>query len=98
MDYVTLASQVLGGIIAAFLVGAFLRGLGLGLFGSVIVGVVGGALGGLVLTDYLSLAPAGHSDGTMAEPVAVIAQIASGGAGGAVLAVLTGLLKGLVRS
>lgn len=97
MDYVTFASQMLGGVIAAFLVGALLRQLSLGTFGHVIVGLVGGSVGGLVLTDYLQLAPAGHADGTIAEPSAVALQIVSGGAGGAVLMILTGLIIGLCR-
>jgi hypothetical protein len=97
MDYVTLASQLLGGVLAAVLGGALLRDLALGAFGSVIVGIVGGALGGLILTSYLSLAPAGGPDGTIGEPVAVLAQVASGGAGGAVLMILTGLLKTLAK-
>jgi hypothetical protein len=97
MDYVTLASQLLGGVLAAFLAGVLLRGLALGASGSVIVGIVGGALGGLILTNYLSLAPAGRPDGTTAEPIAVLAQVASGCAGGAVLMILTGLLKTLAK-
>jgi hypothetical protein len=97
MDYVTFATQVLGGIIAAFAAGALLRPLSLGTLGNVVAGGVGGGLGGLILTRYLDLAPAGHPDGTVAEPVAVVLQIASGGAGGAVLMILTGLIVGLCR-
>jgi pimeloyl-ACP methyl ester carboxylesterase len=97
MDYVTFASQMLGGVIAAFLVGALLRQLSLGPFGHVIVGLVGGSLGGLVLTEYLRLAPAGQPDGTISEPSAIVLQILSGGAGGAVLMILTGLIVGRCR-
>lgn len=97
MDYVSFASQILGGVIAAVLLGALLLRMSLGTLGNVIVGIVGGSLGGLILTQYLHLAAAGHPDGTMAEPGAVILQIASGGAGGAVLMILTALIVGCCR-
>lgn len=98
MDYVTLACQLLGGVLGALLAGALLGNLSLGALGNTIVGCVGGPLGGLVLTGYLTLAPAGLPDGTIAEPAAVLGQVASGAAGGAILVVLVGLLKSLVRS
>lgn len=98
MDFVTLAYQLLGGVLAAVLANTWLRGLKLGLLGGVLVGIVGGALGGLVLTAYVSLAPAMLPDGTLGAPLAIVAHIASGGAGGLALAILTGLLKGLVRA
>jgi hypothetical protein len=97
MDYVSFASQILGGVIAAVLLGAFVRRLSLGTVGNVIVGVVGGGLGGLILTQYLNLAPAGDADGTAAEPGAVILQIMSGGAGGAALMIMTALIVGCCR-
>lgn len=97
MDYVTFATQGLGGIVAAFIAGLLRPQLSLGLLGNVIAGIVGGGLGGLILTQYLDLAPAGHPDGTLAEPIAILLQIASGGAGGGALTILTGLVIGLSK-
>jgi hypothetical protein len=97
MDYVSFASQILGGVIATVLMGAFVRRLSLGTLGNVIVGFVGGSLGGLILADCLHLPPAGHADGTAAEPGAVILHIASGGAGGAALMIVTALIVGCCR-
>lgn len=97
MDYVTLACQILGGVLGALLSGALFGHLSLGALGNTIVGCVGGPLGGLVLTGYLTLAPVGLPDGSIAEPAAALSQVASGAAGGAVLVFLVGLLKGLVR-
>jgi hypothetical protein len=94
MDYVTFATQVVGGIAAAIIAGLLWRPLSLGVLGNVIAGIVGGGLGGLILTQYLDLAPAGQPDGTIAEPSAVLMHIASGGAGGAALMILTGLIIG----
>ncbi|MCP4781862.1 MAG: hypothetical protein GY877_14330 [Hyphomicrobium sp.] len=51
-----------------------------------------------VLTGYLALGPAALADGTIAEPAAVLVQVLSGAAGDAILVILVGLLKGLVRS
>jgi hypothetical protein len=59
---------------------------------------VGGPSGGLILTGYLVLGPAALADGTIAEPAAVLGQVLSGAAGGTILVILVGLLKGLVRS
>ena len=98
MDYVTLAFQLLGGALGALLAGALPGSVSLGALGNAIVGCVGGPSGGLILTGYLVLGPAALADGTIAEPVAVLGQVLSGAAGGAILVILVGLLKGLVRS
>ncbi len=98
MDYVTLAIQLLGGTLGALVAAALPGGVSLGSFGNAIVGCVGGSVGGLVLTGYLALGPAALADGTIAEPAAVLAQVLSGAAGGAILVIIVGLLKGLVRS
>lgn len=98
MDYVTLAFQLLGGALGALLAGALPGSARLGTLGNAIVGCVGGPVGGLVLTSYLALGPAALADGTIAEPAAVLGQVLSGAAGGAILAIIVGLLKGLVRS
>lgn len=98
MDWVTLACQLLGGVLGALLAGALLGKLSLGALGNTIVGCVGGPLGGLILTRYLALAPAGLADGSIAEPAALLGQVASGAAGGLVLVVLVALLKSLARS
>jgi len=96
LDYVTLACQLLGGVLGALLSGAIFRRLSLGALGNTVVGCVGGPLGGLILTGYLTLAPVGLPDGSIAEPATALGQIAGGAAGGAVLVILVGLLKGLV--
>ena len=98
MDYVTLAFQLLGGALGALLAGALPGSISLGALGNAIVGCVGGPSGGLILTGYLALGPAALADGTIAEPAAVLGQVLSGAAGGAILVMLVGLLKGLVRS
>ncbi len=93
MDYPTLATQLLGGILGAVLVAAALRRFALEYLGALVIGIVGGALGGLVATSMLGLVPAALPDGAFGPPAAIAAQAAAGAAGGALLAVLTGLLK-----
>jgi uncharacterized membrane protein YeaQ/YmgE (transglycosylase-associated protein family) len=94
MDTITLATQLLGGLIAAVLAGAMLSELSLGIFGNAIAGIVGGALAGLILPGFLGLAAAAGPDGSIGESMAVLAQAASGAAGGAALMILTGLVVG----
>jgi len=98
MDYLTLACQLLGGVLAAFLAAALLQGLTFRALGSVVVGIVGGALGGLILADYLSLAPAVLPDGSANAPFAALLQVAGGAAGGAVLMILTGLIEAVFKT
>ncbi len=95
MDYVTPASQLLGGILGAGIVALALRRLALEPLGSLIIGIVGGSLGGLVATSTFGMPPAALPDGALATPAAIAAQVAGGGAGGALLAILTGFLKRL---
>lgn len=95
LDFVTLACQFLGGVLGALLAGSLFRNLTLGPIGNALVGLVGGAAGGLVLTSYLGLAPASFPDGTIGEPHAVFAHVASGAAGGALLMIVVGWLRRL---
>ena len=97
MDIGIVAAELLGGILAAALAGRLARQCRLGLAGAVIVGVVGGALGGLVLMQYSAIAPATASGFTQ-DPGVLMTHAASGAAGGAALAIVTGLLRSLVRA
>jgi len=98
MEYATLAMQLAGGVLGTLLAAVLLRELSLGFLGNVVVGIVGGALGGLILTDALALAPASLPEGTWAGPEAILAQIAAGAAGGAILMLATGFITGRDQS
>ena len=88
MDAMTLAAELLGGVGAAMLAGVMPGTCRLGVLGALIVGLVGGALGGLILMQYTGpTAPGMASDAT-----ALAIHAASGAAGGTALAIVTGLL------
>jgi hypothetical protein len=92
MDVVTLAVEQASGVLAAALVSALSPRLRLAALGIVIVGIVGGGLGGLILSQYAGPAPV-RLDQLAADLGALVRHIASGAAGGAALAILTGLLN-----
>lgn len=92
MEYATLGVQITGGILGALLAHTLIRSQIVGFWGSVVVGIVGGAISGLVLAGYLALAPATLADGSFASARAILAQAAAGAAGGAVLMLATGYL------
>lgn len=98
MQYATLAIELAGGVLGTLLAALLLRELTLGFVGNVVVGIVGGALGGLILTDALALAPASLGNGTWADPEAIIAQVAAGAAGGTILMMATGFVTGRDKS
>ncbi len=77
----------------ALLAAALLRSLSLRALGTALVGLVGGAAGGLIFNSYLGLNSASSPDGLIGEPQAVLAHLASGAVGGAVLLVVIGFLK-----
>jgi F0F1-type ATP synthase assembly protein I len=88
MDVVTLAAEQLSGVLAAAVLSLLVSRARIGPLGILVVGLVGGGLGGLILTQYTGTAPVLSS----AEPKALAAHIASGAAGGAALALVTGFL------
>jgi hypothetical protein len=97
MDLITPAVQVAGGILAALLITALWRRRTLGALGGIIVGLVGSAWAGLIAASYLTLEPAGTAAGAVGDPAALAAQVAVGAAGGALLAIVTGLIVGLAE-
>lgn len=93
LDHITLACQALGGVLGALLAAAIFRSLSLGAIGTALTGVVGGALGGLIFNSYFALEPASRPGVLLGEPEAILAHLASGAAGGAILLIVIGFLK-----
>jgi hypothetical protein len=92
MDIVTLAVEQASGVLAAALVSALSPRLRLAALGILVVGVVGGGLGGLIVTQYVGPAPV-DLERLPADMGALVHHIASGATGGAALAIVTGLLN-----
>ena len=79
-----LVIQLIAGAIGGNLAGGILKSLNLGLFWNSLAGIVGGAIGGQLLGTM-------GAGGT--EIGALLAQVAAGGAGGAALTILVGVIR-----
>jgi len=86
MDLVTLTMQLLGGALAGYGAGHYLRVADFGSVGNAIVGAVGGGIGGHFLLAALGLG------GT----VQVVSALLSGVISGGIVTFLVGLLKSKV--
>jgi hypothetical protein len=86
-----LVAQLIAGAVGGTAAGATLKGFSLGPFWNAIAGLIGGGAGAQALF-YLGMMPPG---GTDAEALGT--QAASGGIGGALLLVILGLIKSMVR-
>jgi uncharacterized membrane protein YeaQ/YmgE (transglycosylase-associated protein family) len=95
MDLVPLIIQLIAGAIGGNAAGAVLKDKSLGSLGNTIAGIVGGGVGGKLLSMIVGggAAAAGSMD-----IGSIIQQIAGGGIGGAVLMALVGVLKNMNKS
>lgn len=86
MNLITLTMQLLGGALAGYGAGHYLRAADLGPVGNASVGAVGGGIGGHILLALLGLS------GT----VQVISALLTGAVSGGIITFLVGLLKSKV--
>jgi hypothetical protein len=86
---IQLASGAIGGNVA----GSVLKEQSLGTAGNSIVGILGGGLGGQILTMLLG---AGAAGGGMSL-VGIAGSIASGGVGGGVLLAIVGMIRSVMN-
>ena len=91
MDIVTLLIQLASGALGGNVAGSLLKNLSLGTLGNSIAGIVGGGLGGQILGHLLNLPAVG---GGALDPMAILSQVVSGGAGGGILMAVIGLIRG----
>jgi hypothetical protein len=88
---VNLIIQVIAGIVGGHGAGAALKDYDLGKLGNTIAGAIGGAGGGQILQALIpALAGSGLDVG------ALIGQVVGGGASGAVLTIVVGIVKNLM--
>lgn len=93
VDLTTLVVQLLSGAIGANIAGALLRGLSLGTLGNTIAGLIGGGVGGALVTTLFALPEASFAAGM--EPMAIVHQAAAGAGSGLVVTIVLGILRSI---
>lgn len=94
MDIVPLLISLVSGAAGGNAAGALMKNFSLGTLGNSVAGIVGGGLGGWVLS-LLGIAPAAAGGGGI-DLANVIGNLASGGVGGGVLMTILGVVKGMM--
>jgi hypothetical protein len=92
---VPLIIQLVAGAIGGNGVASAMKNVDLGKLGNTIVGALGGVGGGQLL-DMLMSGGAAAATGGGLDVGAIIGQLVGGGAGGAVLTIVVGLLKNMM--
>jgi len=90
MNWVPLIIQLISGAVGGNIVGAAAKNLNLGTAGNSIAGIVGGGVGGQILS---ALVPALSGAGGSLDVGAIIGQIAGGGVGGGILMAIIGAIR-----
>ncbi len=85
--------QLLSGAVGGNIAGKLLKNYDLGALWNSVVGIVGGGLGAKILA---SLGVLGVGGGSL-DVASIIGDIASSGVGGAVLLIIVGIIKKLVK-
>jgi hypothetical protein len=93
---INLIIQIVSGVVGGNAVGAALKDYNLGNIGNTIAGAIGGLGGGQLLQAAIP-AIAGAAGGDL-DIGAIVGQIIGGGAGGAILTVIAGLVKSMMAS
>lgn len=81
--------QLISGAVGGNAAGAALKNQSLGTIGNTIAGIVGGGLGG----QLLSLLIPALTGGASMDAGAIVSNVAGGGVGGAVVMIVVGLIK-----
>ena len=91
MDIASLAIQLISGALGGNAAGALLKNLSLGTLWK--AGIVGGGIGGQILSQVLHVAPAAAGGLDMGS---ILTQLAGGGIGGGGLMAVIGLVKSMM--
>ena len=93
MDLVPLLVQLASGAVGGNIAGAALKESSLGTLGNSLVGILGGGLGGQLLT-MLGVGGAGAAASASGMDIGtIVSSIAGGGVGGGVLMAIIGLIR-----
>ncbi len=94
MEILPLIIQLASGAIGGNVAGKFMPKSSLGTIGNSIAGIVGGGLGGQILS---MLGVGGGAEAGSMDISSILTSIAGGGAGGGVLMAIVGFVKGLLN-
>ena len=86
---ITLIIQLVAGAVGGNVAGIAMKRFDLGTVGNSIAGIVGGGIGGQLLSMVLGTGPAGGA----LDIGSIVAQIAGGGVGGGVLIAIIGIIR-----
>ena len=82
--------QLVSGAVGGNIAGGLLKDVSLGTLGNTLVGILGGGLGGQLLS---MLGVGGAETAGSVDIASIVSQVAGGGVGGGVLLVIVGLIK-----
>ena len=92
-EYLPLIRHLLSGAVGGNLAGTIMKNLSLGTAGNSIVGILGGGLGGFLLS-MLGLSGAESVDASTSLDIGnILGNVAGGGVGGGALMAIVGILK-----
>jgi hypothetical protein len=91
---IELIIQLLSGAAGGNIAGAVLKNINMGWVWNSVLGILGGGVAGQVLGPMLGMAGAAATSGM--DPMAILASVLQGGAGGGVLMALAGVVKGIL--
>ena len=93
MDIASLVIQLISGALGGNAAGALLKNLSLGTLWNSVAGIVGGGVGGQILSQVLHVAPAAAGSLDMGS---ILTQVAGGGIGGGGLMAVIGLIRSMM--
>jgi hypothetical protein len=91
MDPVLLLVQALGGVVGGGVAASLFKALSHGMVGNVLCGIVGGLLGGNLVSGALGVGKILGASGL--DPGVLVSQFAGAGVGGGLLMLLVGMLR-----
>jgi uncharacterized membrane protein YeaQ/YmgE (transglycosylase-associated protein family) len=93
VDITTLVVHLVSGVIGAIIAGAIFSKISLGGLGNAVAGLIGGGVGGALLTTLFVLPAASFAAGM--EPMAIVHQAAAGAGSGFVFLMIIGIFRSL---
>jgi hypothetical protein len=93
IDITTLVVHLVSGVIGAIIAGAIFGKISLGGLGNTVAGLIGGGVGGALITTLFALPEASFAAGM--EPMAIVHQAAAGFGSGFVFLMVIGIFRSI---